>query len=156
MLCGDWVPVGTSRFCLRICHRTHLYWMLPTCQSQASAKGPYGFQGKPNSQSRRFYKEPIMNSVKGSDMPHFGYLAEKAITCCRFWYTIMWWRLFGPLHLLVILFGPLNGIATRVILVRGSLILEIKKKKKRTEWGVRKEEVKRPGSHGQEEVNTIF
>ena len=47
----------------------------------------------------------------------------------------MWWRLFGPLHLLVILFGPLNGIATRVILVRGSLILEIKKKKKKDRVG---------------------
>lgn len=61
-----------------------------------------------------------------------------------------------PLHLLVIVFGPLNGIATRVILVRGSLILEILKKKKKTEWGLCKEEVKRPGSRGQEEVNTIF
>lgn len=30
-----------------------------------------------------------------------------------------------PLHLLVIFFSPLNGTATRVILVRDSFILEI-------------------------------
>lgn len=28
------------------------------CQSPASAKGLYTFQGEPNSQSQRFYKEP--------------------------------------------------------------------------------------------------
>lgn len=123
-LSGDWVLIGTSRFCLRICHRELTF---TECSLSAKDKPPLRdyklFRASRILSPRDFTKSPPWTTWKGAKCLILDIWQRESIRYIVAAFDIQSYggAFLDRLHLLVILCSPLNWIVARAILIRGSL-----------------------------------